>query len=349
MSTFLEAHVCDLAEASLDPEARLIRNVILIRSGESRNKRMYSDEVLQKAAGVFEGVRAYADHPSPQDIKQRRERSIREITGWYTNVHYENGALRGDRHFSRTQAGMDALAIAEDILSGRAPASLAGLSINAVGEAQPREDGGLIVASITAAYSVDDVTTPAAGGTYLAASSGEDVVSALLQTLTFDEWFSARPEYVQRVQREMKTVRQEKALTEAQALAEQLQALVALEQAKNQELQAMHEAARAELAQVRRMLAINEALAKVQLPAAWLDALRAELAQSEPEAWESIISREKSKAQAVRPGVTVRGAGQRVQPIQPMVEIEAPKAPSAASQVPLPEEDVQAWARRVNR
>jgi hypothetical protein len=345
MKAFLEAHACDLSEAQIDSEARVIKNVVLIRPGESKNKREYPEAVLQQAAPVFEGVKAYADHPTAQDLKQRRERSIREITGWYSNVRYEEGALRADRHFTRTQAGVDALAIAEDILSGRAPASLAGLSINAVGQARSRDDGGLVVEAITAAHSVDDVTTPAAGGTYLAASSGDEILSAVLESLSFEEWFAMRPEYVKRVQNEMKTVRQDKAITEAKALADELSGSLKVEQAKAEALQAEIVAAREELMRVRRELAVNDALAKVKsLPAEWVKALREELMSSDPNEWEGIMAREKDKAQAVRAPVPVRGAGQQVQAVMETVNA----APVRKMHVlPEPDENSEDWARRM--
>lgn len=345
MKTFLEAHACDLSEAQIDSEARVIQNVVLIRVGESRNKREYPEAVLQQAAPIFEGVKAYADHPTAADLKARRERSIREITGWYANVKYSEGALRGDRYFTRTQAGIDALAIAEDIISGRAPASLAGLSINAVGNARQREDGGLVVESITAAHSVDDMTTPAAGGTYLAASSGEEMVNSILESLTFDEWFSARPDFIKRVQNEMKTARQEKALTDANALAERLAESLKVEQAGKEALQAERDAAREELARVRRELAVNEALSRVKLPAEWVNALREELLSASPETWEAIITREQQKARAVRAPVPVTNAGQQVHSVAESAAVHAPKT----DMLPRPGENVEDWARRMKQ
>lgn len=161
----------DLSEASVDPTGHVLENVVLIREGESQNGRYYSGAVLRKAIPVFNGVRAFADHPSKQGAKNRPERSVREITGWYSNVRFEAGAIRADRQFTFNEAGKDVWALAQDIAEGRAPASLAGLSINATGHATKGEINGkqlLIVEAITGAFSVDDVTTPAAGGAYLA-------------------------------------------------------------------------------------------------------------------------------------------------------------------------------------
>lgn len=159
----------DLSEAMVNTTDRTAK-VRLIAAGLSQNGKQYSEAVLRKAAPLFEGVRAYRDHPTKADQRERPERSMRDITGWYTGVVYENGGLYATRHFSRTQAGQDAWALVEDIVNGHAPASLAGVSINAQGTGRSvrRDDGDvLIVESIEAVTSVDDVTQPAAGGAYL--------------------------------------------------------------------------------------------------------------------------------------------------------------------------------------
>ncbi len=156
----------------------MIRGVVLIRAGMSKNRRFYGENVLQQAAPIFENSRAYANHPSKSESKDRPERSIRDLTGFYKNVVYENGLLKADRYFTRTAAGNDAWEIAQDIAKGIAPSDLAGLSINAVGtgKVDTFEDGeALRVEGITSAISVDDVSVPAAGGGYaLTASAGSD-------------------------------------------------------------------------------------------------------------------------------------------------------------------------------
>src|SRR5690606_24382967 len=79
------------------------------------------------------------------------------------------------------------------VATGKAPKSLAGLSINAVGSARKREDGGVVVEAISYAHSVDDVTTPAAGGGYVESVQGDALAQALIEAMTYDEWVSGRP------------------------------------------------------------------------------------------------------------------------------------------------------------
>lgn len=312
---FIEA--LELTEAQADAGERVIHNVVLIRAGMSKNRRFYSEGVLQKAAGVFEGAKAYANHPSRAESKDRPERSVRDITGWYANVRYEEGALRGDRYFTRNQAGADAWAIAEDILSGRAPHTLAGLSINAVGTGKMDtfEDGeALRVESISAAVSVDDVSNPAAGGTYaLVAGNSDEIVTGVMESLTFTEWFEARPDYVKRLQNEMKAARQDGAVKAAKAEADRLTEALEAAQEAVKTLEAEREAARLSEAEARRELAVERALTGVNIPAAWKADLREQLKTAEPEGWAGIIEREIKKAKAAGAArVPVTGAGQQV-------------------------------------
>src|SRR3990172_7822243 len=120
MGTSIFTEAIDLSESQFDIANRVLKSVVLIRAGMSLNRRHYSEALLQKSVPVFEGTKAYSDHPMKTNIA----RSIRDITGYYTNVRYEGGALRADRYFTRTQAGNDALAIAEDIVNNRAPKNL---------------------------------------------------------------------------------------------------------------------------------------------------------------------------------------------------------------------------------
>lgn len=263
------AEALDLSEAQFDTENRVLRNVILIRSGKSLNKRNYPEAVLQSAVSVFEGSKAFDSHA-------KGERRVGELTGYYQNVRYEEGTLKADRYFLPTTAGKDVMAVVEAIKGG-APRTLAGLSINAVGTGKVQKIDGedvLNVESITAANSVDDVVSPAAGGTYLTASTGDEMAKAFIDALTFEEWFEARPEYIKRVQGEMKTVRQDDALKAAKAEAETAQQ--ALSEAQNTVTSLTEQNTKLETDNeiLRRELALEKALGKVQLPLSWKTSLR---------------------------------------------------------------------------
>lgn len=315
MSTQVLIEALDLTEAQLDTDNRTARQV-LIRAGRSANGRVYSEEVLQNAAPLFEGVKTYANHPSRSERRDRPERSTRDITGWITGVEYREGALYGTRHFARTQAGQDTWALVEDVVNKRAPASLVGASINAIGKASKNADGWL-VESIDAVHSVDDVTTPAAGGGFvpLGESASGDLTAALLGEVTYQEWFEANPDYTKRLQKEMKATRQTNVVKAAKAEADQLRQALTEAQDQNTQLEADVARLTAETEQLRRDVTLEQALRRVNLPGVWEESLRKRLAGAPVEDWASIIDEERTKASAAgatRQRVQVRESGARV-------------------------------------
>lgn len=337
MKTMILTERLDLTEATLDADGRVLQNVVLIRAGMSANRRRYTEAVLQAAVPIFEGAKAYDSH-------SRNERKVSDITGWYANVRYADGKLIADRYFSRTDAGRNVMSIAEDIVSGRAPATLAGLSINAVGKGKTiKADGGdvLEVETISAANSVDDVTEPAAGGGYAlqAGLAGDSLAADVLAALDYDEWIEARPEHTARLKREWATVRQDEAIKAAQAEADRLKLALEEAQAAAKRALADREAAVRETAQARRDLAIADALTAVRLPESWKADLRGRLGKAEPGDWAAIIESEQRKAESAghRPRIDVRGAAVQV----------APVVVADSSPLPRPDENVEDWQRRM--
>lgn len=339
MPTILSEQI-DLSEAQIDSAARVMRNVVLIRAGTSQNRRHYSESVLQKAAPLFEGVKSYDGHDNS------RTRSVAETTGWYANVRYEAGALRADRHFSGTQAGRDVQSIAEDIISGKAPKSLAGLSINAVGEGKVQKlaDGdALVVESITKAKSVDDVGNPAAGGGYTEAKQGDELAIALIEAMTFEEFYQARPEFIERIQKELKAVRQDEAVKAAKTEADHN--LNALKEAQStiQTLTTANEAALSQAETARRALLVEQTLNAVSLPATWKNDLRVKLTETAPDQWAAILQTERQKAESagMKAQVKVTGADQQVNESVPL-----PKSTSIEQQ---PGESLSDYITRIAR
>jgi hypothetical protein len=311
MPTILTEQI-DLSEAQIDHEQRVLRNVVLIRAGTSGNRRHYSEELLQKSAALFEGVPAYDSHDS-------RKRTVAETTGWYKNVRYVDGALRGDRYFSGTQAGRDVQSIAEDIVSGVAPRTLAGLSINAVGagKVQRLSDGdALVVESISKATSIDDVGRPAAGGGYVESASGDELALGLLEAMTIEEYTEARPDFIQRLQKEWKTMRDGKAVEAAKADADQSAEALNEAQATIARLTEERDAAVTEAETARRNLLVEQVLndPKVKLPVLWKTKLRTELMEADPSQWGTLTEElQKLAASAGHSNrVPVSGADQQI-------------------------------------
>jgi hypothetical protein len=307
MNTTVLIEAIDLEEAIFDAQNHVLRNVGLLRAGKSLNNRVYSEELLQRDHKVFEGSRAFDSH--------KEGRGVGELTGYYKDVRYENGVVRADRYFIPTRAGQDVMAVVEAIKNG-APRTLAGLSINAVGTGKMQRENGenvLYVESLKKAKSVDDVVEPAGGGSYTESVNGDELALTLLQEMTFEEFFNARPDYIKRIQNEMKTVRQNDAIKAVKTEADST--LKALTEAQNelQSSQAKNEAALTELVTARRELAIEKALRAAGLPALYENDLRGRLSELPEAKWLEVISTEKKKAKRIAPTLPmVTGAGQQV-------------------------------------
>lgn len=356
------AESVDLSEAKIDAEKRMIADVVLIRAGMSKNRRHYSESVLQSAVPIFENAKAYANHPSKSEIKEGAPRNIRDLSGYYKNVRFENGALKADRYFIKTQAGQDAYAIAEAIVEGGAPATLAGLSINAAGNGKPDKDKDgefLSVESITGANSVDDVSVPAAGGAYvLAAGANDELMGAYMEALTYQEWVDARPEYVEKLLSAHKQVR---LADETKAkLAEADQKVKAAELDAGQARQELTEAQTRvqtlsddsaklleEINQVRRELALEKALRDAKLPDLYEQDLRKQLLSLPTTEWAGRIATEQTKAARthVKPKVEVTGAGAQVN--TPVEVTEAVNEPEW--RLPRANENFAEWQARLAR
>jgi hypothetical protein len=340
MKTIVLAEALDLSEAQFDTENRVLRNVVLIKAGKSLNKRYYSEAALQNAVSVFEGSKAFDSHA-------KGERRVGELTGYYENVRYDSGKLIADRRFLPTNAGKDVMAVVSAIISEGAPRNLAGLSINAVGTGKMGKYDGedmLGVESITSANSVDDVVSPAAGGGYtLTASTGDELANAYIAALTYEEWFESRPEYIKRVQNEMKAVRQDEAVKAAIAEADTLKTALNEAQQLIENLTTERDAALAEAGSKARELEIVEALQSVNLPSKWRVDLREKLGKTDPNQWVGLIETEKQKAAQAgyKPRVEVSGAGQQVSSEIKLGESFTP--------LPRRNENVEDWTKRMSR
>lgn len=154
-STFADAALVEGKEHTFD--------VTLIEPGWSKNGRHYSREVLGEASarGVFEGQRAYVDHP-PRALAAE-PRSVRDLAGEYTNFTLsESGAPRAELKLFKPASDWLEPLIKE-------AGHLIGVSIRARGDFGPGEaEGrrGTVVERIDEVVSVDVVAEPAAGGTF---------------------------------------------------------------------------------------------------------------------------------------------------------------------------------------
>lgn len=141
--------------------------------GNSKDKNYYSKEALLSGPQVFNGAKAYCDHPDAITEKTLPERSMRDVVGWYsdcftdTNPQTGKTRLRGKLHFFPDAKWLtDKI---DTILTDPTAKNLFGISINAVGKTRPATMGGEEVNYVEQFQRVDSadvVTEPAARGKF---------------------------------------------------------------------------------------------------------------------------------------------------------------------------------------
>jgi hypothetical protein len=310
--------LADLSEAVLF-EDRKAAEVTLIKAGWSKNRRYYPGKVLEESAARWEGVKAYADHPTKDEQKARPERSVLDAAGVYENVRYQDGKVRATLRLIGEVGDRLWPWVVESV---RGSAKPIGLSINALGQARKGEaegQSGLIIEAITHANSVDIVTEPAAGGAFerlLASDDGWTV--AVLAGMTLDELREARPDLLADLKREWKTTRDSQAIQDARAQAEQAEH-------KAQQLAEEHRTAQAGLAEAQQTIAalekdllVTRLLDNDRLPKETRGELREQLLKADGvEAMQALVEQALKLLGTVRLPVRVTGAGRPARPPEP--------------------------------
>lgn len=141
--------------------------VTIIKGGVSKNRRFYRDGMLERDARLFEGARAFVDHATATERRERPEGSLAKLGGWYDNVAVvkEGGETRVDADFHVVSDELRRTML-NAYEMGRP--DLIGLSINArATNLVPTTANGQPVESVEGfelVRSVDVVTVPGAGG-----------------------------------------------------------------------------------------------------------------------------------------------------------------------------------------
>lgn len=358
---FYFSELADLRESEIDAAQFVAKGVTLIRPGFSSNvdkggrPRYYSRATLEAAKNVFEGTRAFLNHPRRVDNKELPERDVRDIAGYYTNVHAaDDGRLLADFHIVGQARETTWPLIVEAVKN---KPDLIELSINAlgttrIGEAEGRE--AIVVESIVGANSVDLVTTGAAGGSLAGAllhSDPDEWTGALLAAMPFEQWRESRPDFLDKLKNEWKTTRDSEALqgnkatiakleTEISRLKEELQTVTA-DRDKHQ---------RASLA--------DSILESSGLPARIQKAVRAELLEKATEAeMKTVVQREQVRYKtSPKPSVPVNESGTRTTerpafnvPTTTHPFLESEFGIKDRSKTPRDGESPEQWAKRVGK
>lgn len=147
-----------------DEDGGRVFRMRIIRYGESRNKRRYTEAVMSPVANLYEGAAAYDHHRTEEEM---RSSTTAGLIGYYRNVEAEADGIYGDLHLlpsaRRAAEALDAtLALQE---AGLSP--LLGVSHDVMGHYRTVTVGGRRLQEATAILrvnSVDLVADPAAGG-----------------------------------------------------------------------------------------------------------------------------------------------------------------------------------------
>ncbi|MCJ7669581.1 MAG: ChaB family protein [Dehalococcoidia bacterium] len=257
--------VMNLGEATITSKG--IATIVVIKPGlNSSKERYYPPEVLNRDFSLFEGVKMYADHPTPEDEKARPERSIKDWVATLKNVHIdESGRLVGEAivvepWMQQKLANLRDKGMLQEM----------GISINAVGTATKGEIEGVktnIIERIVRVRSVDFVTEPGAGGmvTMFETDKENDIDLIGLETLK-----ERRPDLVKSIESEVKakTLQEVKHMEEQEVKIKELETQNETLAKENTELKTkMTEAEKAQK-KAEAKSKIDEAISKSELPEA---------------------------------------------------------------------------------
>lgn len=164
----------------IDKERGIIYDVLIVGQ-RSRNKRKYSDKVLDRDAWRYEGKSVYINHELvklPDGSYKPARRGVDEEGGVIRNVSRRDGGLRGDIHYRmNTHAGKIVLECCE-----RFPDKHGLSHVATVDGRRDKSTGEVDILAIVEVHSVDIVNNPSTTNTIY-----EEIISvddALLQLHT---------------------------------------------------------------------------------------------------------------------------------------------------------------------
>lgn len=146
------------------PDGGRIFATRIIAVGTSKNGVRYTEAVLRRAAGAYEGAKAYDHH---RTVEELRTSSVRGLVGHHRGVSFQTDGLYGDLHLLPS-AGSTAEALDQSIANvamGLPP--LVGISHDVQADYIPATDGTRHIREATAIHKVasaDVVADPSAGG-----------------------------------------------------------------------------------------------------------------------------------------------------------------------------------------
>ena len=149
--TIKESFLIDLSEAKIDEENQIIRGTTIL-GPVSLNKRRYAEAVQREATSLFEGTKAYLNHPP---LGSMEARDVEDFIGIHKNVRVVDGKMRSDLHLINNETTREHV-----FAPARKFPDAIGNSIVARVVLERAKDGFDEVTKILAVRSVDLVTEP---------------------------------------------------------------------------------------------------------------------------------------------------------------------------------------------
>jgi len=193
-------------ENSIDKEARIIKNVAILRPTSSNTYikgtkgTKFSEQALKDIAKLITGKKFYIDHASEsEDRDNRGVRKTSDLAGYFENGRLENNVVRADIHYLKTNAER-----LEDLVDNMA--DKVGLSIHAFGPMSIDRDNNVgVTESISKLASADLVTETGSTINLFESKHGEEEIEEMDYTkIELKELKESRPDIIEAVQSEVK-------------------------------------------------------------------------------------------------------------------------------------------------
>ncbi len=160
--------------------------VVLVREGLAKSGRYYTRRAVEDVAAAASGLRAFANHPTPEEDRQRPVRSVRDLVGVYRDAGVQEAEGKAQAfatfHVFEHAAWLASLARESLDVGGE----VVGLSLDGLAVVKAGEPAGVgrrvpVVESMTELKSVDVVTRPSAGGGFLSVQEAAMVAAEVIE------------------------------------------------------------------------------------------------------------------------------------------------------------------------
>jgi len=297
------------ADVQIDKQSATVKGVAILRS-TSRNctfkegtGRRYTEQAMASTAKLISGAKAYVDHPTQQEFKERGGvRSVRDLLGYYENGRVEGGVVRADLRYLKNHATWFEPLVEQ-------MADKVGKSIHAYGPTYLDEETKVeVVEDIEVLASADLVTEPGSTLNLFEAAEEtvvEEEVQVKIEDLTLADLEEGNPDLVKSLRE--KLFKEQDAQNKTATLAKQVEALGTENKALKMKLDEYEVAEKVRKREADILKLVNESgIPKEHATAVFLDSLRG--AKDEQAMKALIEDRKKLIAGMKKPGVTGMGA-----------------------------------------